>query len=215
MSKRYLRGLLPLAALLTMLVLAACGTKEYGPVPIDESVDKCAICNMTVQDDAFAVQLTTTEGKTFKFDDIGCMNDWKAKNASSKIGGEYVRDYNDKEWIAYGDAYYVYDKDFKTPMAYGVVSFKDKAAAEAFAQEQGKGQLLTAAELGSHSWEQNKDMMMGDAHSHEGDAGESQDGGMDMSDNAGHGDGMDMSDNAGQGDGMDMSENASNADSAH
>ncbi|MGN7454686.1 nitrous oxide reductase accessory protein NosL [Paenibacillus pasadenensis] len=202
-TKRCLSRTLPLAALLTLLLLAACGSKDYGPVPIDESVDKCAICNMTVKDDAFATQLTTTEGKTFKFDDIGCMNDWKAKNAAAKIGGEYVRDYNDKEWIAYADAYYVYDKDLKTPMAYGVVSFKDKASAEAFAQEQGKGQLLTAAELASHSWEQNKDMMMGEGHSHDGDAGES------------HGDGMDMSENAGHEGGMDMSENASNAGSGH
>ncbi|KKC46443.1 MULTISPECIES: nitrous oxide reductase accessory protein NosL [Paenibacillus] len=169
-------------SLFTILLAAGCGKQTYEPVPIDETVDKCAICNMQIKDDAFATQLTTTEGKTFKFDDIGCMNEWKEKNAEAKIGGEYVRDYNDKEWIPYDQAAYVYDADFKSPMAYGIYSFKDKASAEAFTKEQGKGRLMTAADLASHEWTQNKAQMgmdMGEGHSHD-EGGE-----MDMGANAG------------------------------
>jgi copper chaperone NosL len=164
------------------LIVSGCGARKYEAVPVDESVDKCVICNMQIKDDAFATQLTTTEGKTYKFDDIGCMNEWEEKNSSVKIGAAFVRDYNDKEWIPYEKAYYLYNADFKSPMAYGIYSFKDKESAEKFKEEQGKGQLMTAVELAKHNWEQNKEQMnmaMGDMNSNDSDQG-SADSGMDM-----------------------------------
>ena len=84
--------------LLGTVILTACGQK-YAAVPINEDVDICAICNMQVKDDAFATQLTTKDGKNLKFDDLGCMNEWKKENGTDNIGMDYVRDYNDKEWI--------------------------------------------------------------------------------------------------------------------
>ena len=83
------------------MILSGCGSSKYEPVAINEETDKCAMCSMQVKDDAYATQLTTTDGKTYKFDDIGCMNEWKGKNEAVKIGAEYVRDFNDMEWIAY------------------------------------------------------------------------------------------------------------------
>ncbi|SDT27807.1 copper chaperone NosL [Paenibacillaceae bacterium GAS479] len=192
-----------MVALTIMLIAAGCGKAGHEPIAVDESVDKCAICNMAVRDDAYAVQLTTKEGKTFKFDDIGCMNDWKSKNADAAISAEYVRDYNDKAWVAYNDAYYVYDADFKSPMAYGVYSFKDKKAAESFVGEQGKGKLMTAQELGSHNWAQNKEQMNMGGSDHEE--------GMDMGTN----EGAEMDMGANEGSGMDMSGNTSTNSGSH
>lgn len=145
-------------------LLAACGKSDYKPEAIREDTDKCAICNMQVKDDAFAVQLTTKEGKNYKFDDLGCMNEWKKKNGNEAIGAEFVRDYNDKEWINYQDAAYVYDPSFKSPMAYGIYSFKDKDSAQKFIDEQKKGKLMSAADLNSHTWERNKDSMHDSMH---------------------------------------------------
>ncbi|MBT2291749.1 nitrous oxide reductase accessory protein NosL [Paenibacillus albidus] len=150
--------------LMGLVIVTACGAKKYEPLAIDEAVDICVICNMQVKDDAFATQLTTKDGKNYKFDDIGCMNEWKEQNGTEEIGMDYVRDYNDKEWIEFSKASYVYDKSLRTPMAYGVVSFKDTAAAEAFVKEQGVGTVLTAEELASHEWKQNTDMMNMDMH---------------------------------------------------
>lgn len=153
--------------LLGTVMLTACGQK-YAAVPINEDVDICAICNMQVKDDAFATQLTTKDGKNFKFDDLGCMNEWKKENGTDNIGIDYVRDYNDKEWIEFNKAIYVYDPSLRTPMAYGIVNFKDKASAEAFVAEQGVGKVMTADELASHDWTQNMDNMNmdGDGHGH-------------------------------------------------
>ncbi|WP_239619241.1 nitrous oxide reductase accessory protein NosL [Cohnella mopanensis] len=156
---------LGLTLVLAIAVLTACGGKKYEAVPINEEVDVCAICKMQVKDDAYATQLTTKDGKTYKFDDIGCMNEWKKTNGTENIGMDYVRDYNDKEWVEYKKATYVYDASLRTPMAYGIVSFKDKKAAEDFIAEQGVGKLMKADELVSHTWEQNKESMnMGDMH---------------------------------------------------
>lgn len=155
-----------------VLLLTACG-KKYEALPINEDVDICAICKMQVKDDAYATQLTTKDGKNYKFDDIGCMHQWKAENGTDNIGMDFVRDYNDKEWIEYSKATYVYDASLRTPMAYGILNFKDKASAEAFVAEQGVGTIMTAEELASHDWKQNTEMMdmMGEGehgHSEEG-----------------------------------------------
>ncbi|MNJ56249.1 NosL [compost metagenome] len=101
---------------------------------------------------------------------------WKNENGTDDIGKDYVRDYNDKGWIEVSKATYVYDASIRTPMAYGIVSFKDKASAEAFVTEQGVGQVLSADELANHSWQQNQDMTH-EHHEHHGDAhGEDHDG---------------------------------------
>lgn len=160
---------LALIIMLTFTLLAGCGQDKYAAQAINEDVDVCVVCNMQVKDDAFATQIVTKDGKSLKFDDLGCMYVWKNENGTDDIGKDYVRDYNDKEWIEVSKATYVYDASLRTPMAYGVVSFKDKAAAEAFVAEQGIGQVLSSDELASHAWEQNQDMKHDHEHGGHGD----------------------------------------------
>lgn len=160
------KGIFVFSLILVVLTVAGCGKKTYQPQAINEDVDVCVICNMQVKDDAYATQIVTKDGKSLKFDDIGCMNEWKEQNGTDDIGMEFVRDYNDKEWIEYGKATYVYDASIRTPMAYGLVSFKDKNSAEQFVQELGVGQLLSSEDLTNHKWEQSIDMMDMDMHMH-------------------------------------------------
>lgn len=150
--------------LLALFMLAGCGDKNEA-LPIHEDTDVCALCNMQVKDDEYAVQLTTKDGKNYKFDDLGCMHKWKEQNGADNISAEYVRDNNNKEWIESDKATYVYDASFRTPMAYGIVNFKDKASAEAYVAKQGVGQMMSAQDLANHEWKQNKDMkhMMGES----------------------------------------------------
>ncbi|WP_020619788.1 nitrous oxide reductase accessory protein NosL [Paenibacillus daejeonensis] len=160
--------------LLTMVLAAACGGPSYEPHPIDEATDRCAICNMAIKDDEFATQIITKDGQSLKFDDIGCMNEWKTEYGTDTVGAEFVRDYTNSKWLKYEDAYYVYDATIQTPMAYGIVSFEQEAEAEAFMAEYGAGELMTAADLANHSWEVNREMMEmsgmeGHSHSHDGE----------------------------------------------
>ncbi|TDQ34616.1 nitrous oxide reductase accessory protein NosL [Aureibacillus halotolerans] len=168
----------PLVFLFLLVALVACNTtKAYEPEPINEETDKCPICNMSVKDDQYATQIITEDGRALKFDDIGCMNKWKDQNSTEAIGAEFVRDFDSMEWIPYEDATYVYGPEIKTPMAYGVISFDTKEAAEAYINEHSQGEIMTAEDLKSHSWEVNMDMMMegmdmeGHSHDHSEDAG--------------------------------------------
>ncbi|MFF2479650.1 nitrous oxide reductase accessory protein NosL [Paenibacillus sp. NPDC058071] len=164
-----------------ILMLTACGGEKVEPQAINEETDVCVICKMAVKDDQFATQIVTKDGQSLKFDDIGCLNTWKKENGTDTIGAAFVRDYNSKQWIRYEKAYYAYDSSYKTPMAYGIVSFESEQEAQAFIHEQGAGQLMTADDLATHTWEVNRDMMKMDG----GDHGHSSDGAHE-SENPGH-----------------------------
>lgn len=165
-----------LLSLLVVLMASACGKPEYKPSPIDETVDKCPVCNMAVADDQFAVEIILKNKKALKFDDLGDLFVWKAENGTKDIGEQFVRDYNTKEWIKLSDAVYVYDKSIRTPMAYNVISFKDKKDAEAFVAKEGVGEVWDAAKLEGHKWKPNEEMMKQMMHEH----ADEMTGGMDM-----------------------------------
>jgi len=141
------------------LAVSACGSKLPEPADIVEGVDKCEICNMQVANNQHATQIILNDGKILKFDDLGDMYAWIKKNGKEKIKVQYVRDFHSKEWINAKEASYLYDQEFQTPMAFGVLSFKDKNGAESYQKEQRKGKLLTYEDLDKHSWEPNREMM--------------------------------------------------------
>lgn len=166
------KGLLIMLILLTM---AACGTKEgvLPPEDIQAGVDRCAHCNMLVPNDFNATQLLLNDGRSLKFDDIGCMVEWANDHGMDNVNVRYVRDYLTEEWIIMEEATFVYHKEFRTPMAYGVYSFSSLDDAESFVIEQGKGEIISYAGLEGHTWERDMEMMkkmkeeMG--HDHHGD----------------------------------------------
>lgn len=148
-----------LTIILLVALSAGCGAAKFEAAAIDENADKCVVCNMQVADNEFATQIVLKDAKVLKFDDLGDLFVWKKRNGVEQIGARFVRDFNSKEWIALENATYVYDKTIRTPMAYGVVSFKEKSDAEKFVRERGTGKMLTSQELISHTWERNKEMM--------------------------------------------------------
>lgn len=159
------------------LLLMGCGKEEAQPVAIQEGVDKCDVCHMMVANDHNATQILLNDGRALKFDDIGCMNEWAHQNGVEHVHTQFVRDYNTEEWLKAEDASFVYDASFSTPMGYGIHSFKDKSTAEKFVQEQGKGTLMTYADLSNHGWARNmtQNHGHGDAnHTGEGHSGEGQ-----------------------------------------
>lgn len=152
-------SLLILFVIALSLALSGCGQTKYEPVAIDENVDKCPVCNMAVADDQFATEIILKNKKALKFDDLGDLHVWREQNGTDDIGEQFVRDYHTKEWVKLSEATYVFDRSIRTPMAFNVISFKEKKDAEAFVAELGKGQILTAKELESHKWEPNEEMM--------------------------------------------------------
>jgi len=170
MNKKTWRMSLVLIAALVVAV-AGCGKQSKpAPVEINEGTDKCDVCNMSVANDHNASEIILKNGKALKFDDIGDMFAWTKKNGMNDVEVRYVRDFASKEWIDLNDATFAYDKMFKTPMAYGVYSFKDKKDAEAYVAEQKMGQVMTAKDLDSHTWEMNMDQKKGHGAADHGDS---------------------------------------------
>ena len=137
-----------------IFLFAGCGEKKVEVEPINESVHVCEVCKMQVKDEAYSTQLTTKNGQNYKFDDIGCMNVWKKENGTENIVKQWVRDNKDLNWVEYSQASYVYDASFRTPMCYGIVSFKHKTSAEDYAKKQRRGTVMTAKDLEKHHWKQ-------------------------------------------------------------
>lgn len=153
------RLIMALLSVFFVAFAAGCGKDAAQPVAVAAGVDKCAHCNMMVPDDHNAAEIILKDGKALKFDDIGCLNAWVTKNGKDQVAVQYVRDYHSKEWVKLENASFAYDKEFKTPMAYGIFSFKDSKEAQKFVDEQKRGKVLSAGDLASHSWERNMDMM--------------------------------------------------------
>lgn len=137
----------------------------YHPEEINPDTDVCEICAMAVADDQHATQIVLKSERSLKFDDLGCLYAWITENGEEEIGAKFVRDFNTKEWVLMEDATYVFDEEIHTPMAYGIISFKDRADAESYIEKNEFGELLTAADLENHPWE----MMNHDSeHGHDG-----------------------------------------------
>lgn len=165
------------------LLIVGCGKEEAQPVEIAEGVDKCDICHMHVPNDHNATEIILKDGKALKFDDIGCLHEWTEQHGTDEVAAQYVRDYYTAEWTKAEQATFAYDKEFKTPMSYGIYSFKDKAQAENFVAEQKKGVIMDAEGLKTHTWERSMSKhMKKDGHSSEGHSeGEHQSGSMESS----------------------------------
>lgn len=145
-----------------LLVLSACQEKEaelFQAEAVNEGVDRCAVCNMLVPNDHNATQLLLNDGQSLKFDDLGCMMAWVEENGLDDVNVLYVRDFHTEEWIGLEESTFVYHKDFRTPMAYGVFSFDSKDAAEQFVKDQGKGLVLSYTDLEGHEWGRNMELM--------------------------------------------------------
>lgn len=135
----------------------------YEPEAIDPDNDVCDVCAMAVADDEHATQIILQNERSLKFDDLGCLYQWLDENGEDDVGAKFVRDFHTEDWILIEDATYVFGEEIETPMAYGIISFKDEADATAYIDEHDTGEILQADDLKNHKWE----MMNHDHDGHE------------------------------------------------
>lgn len=121
-----------LAAAASMAVAAACA----GPAPraIAYGSDECAHCHMTIAEPRLAAELVTRTGKTYVFDDPGCLADFIAagKLDAAAIHSLWVADYTaptgrllpaDEAWLVRSDG-------IRTPMDNRLAAAPTPEAAE-------------------------------------------------------------------------------------
>lgn len=141
--------------LLLSATAAGCSNNVMEPEEINPEIDVCEVCNMGLAHEHYATEVVAADGEVYKFDDIGCMDEFLEREADlqdENAAKKYVRDVDTGEWVELQNAFHAYHPDFWTPMANGVVSFKDKESAEQYVKKQGVGEVLNYKELKKHEW---------------------------------------------------------------
>jgi copper chaperone NosL len=99
------------------------------PAPVPQGA-KCAECGMTVdQSSKFMSEVITNDNKNLFFCDIGDML-LHFNKRREKIKDVHVKDYSIGEWIDGKKAFYVSNKNLKTPMSWGIAAFAAESAAK-------------------------------------------------------------------------------------
>ena len=119
-------------SLTALILLAGCAGPSVDKAPnIHYGQDPCSECRMIIGDKRFAAAFISEDGEFFKFDDIGCMRTYEAKNKVLPRNS-WVHDYPSEQWVMKGQAVFVFSKQLVTPMGYGIAAFSDAGAAKEF-----------------------------------------------------------------------------------
>lgn len=109
----------------------------------------CAQCGMTVSEERYAAGLVleTPAGERLDkvFDDIGCMSEFVRSQHEGKVLARYVKDFNNRQWLAADAACYVRGEAIRSPMGYGLLAVSNNADAQALAAAKSAKVLETSA----------------------------------------------------------------------
>lgn len=104
----------------------------------------CAECGMTADTGSKFSSKIIQGDKTIYFCDIGDMFSYMKRKKVAAASAQ-VKDYGTRGWIDASKAYYVQsDKKFRTPMGWGIASFKYKEEAAGFGEPRGFAEMMKA-----------------------------------------------------------------------
>lgn len=119
--------LIVLYLLLSLFVLPGFVYSQPFPVP---QGSKCAECGMSIdQDSKFTSEVITRDEKKVFFCDVGDML-FHFRSDREKIKAVYVRDYRKGEWVDGKKAFYILNKNVKTPMSWSIAAFAEESEAK-------------------------------------------------------------------------------------
>jgi len=126
------------AASVVAVVVAGCSP---GPQPFAFGEDQCAHCRMTIMDPAYATQIVTTTGKTYKLDSSECLRAYLASDAleDAEVHSVWVSTVDTRGVVAAEKAWFVRSPDIRSPMGGGLAAFWSRTAAE---QAAGSGGMV-------------------------------------------------------------------------
>ncbi|MGC8640047.1 MAG: nitrous oxide reductase accessory protein NosL [Isosphaeraceae bacterium] len=136
-----MKRMLGSACLVPLMMLAGCGPVDRSRPPVVRlGQEACANCRMIIGDERFAAALTTGEGETLKFDDLGCLI--QHESAGFRPTTVYwVRDFQGDGWLNARDAVFVHSRSIDSPMGFGLAACPTAQAAAEAAQEAGSRML--------------------------------------------------------------------------
>ena len=140
------------AAAASVAVAAACAAP--GPRPIAYNADECAHCHMTISDSRFAAELVTRTGKTYVFDDPGCLADFLAEDGTDPgaVHSLWLGDYiaSTERMLPAEEAWLVRSPALRTPMNNRLAAVGSATAAESLRARLG-GEVIRWADVVAHA----------------------------------------------------------------
>ena len=134
-----MRVTLLVMVVLTLLLAGCSQATEIQPPTIRYGEDKCADCDMIINDVRFAAagirEISAGDYESLLFDDIGDLVRYLAQHKDQTFVASYVHDYDTKAWIEAEKAVYVDSDTLKTPMATGLAASSSQGGAEALAAQ--------------------------------------------------------------------------------
>ncbi len=139
-----LRALHRLAALGTLVTGLACaGT---GPRPLALGQEPCTHCHMTVLQPEFAAEAVLSTGRTFVFDDVGCLLAWLGEQSERPAALWVWSTVPGEGWLPAEQALYVHAGSLHTPMGSQLAAVRAGTGADSLAGALG-GELRTWPDL--------------------------------------------------------------------
>ncbi|MCO5259110.1 MAG: nitrous oxide reductase accessory protein NosL [Crocinitomicaceae bacterium] len=133
--KKFKKNKLTVVSLLMVgLTQFSCGSKQVEPIRLN--TDGCDFCKMTISDGRFGVEIITTKGRVYKFDDLKCMLNYVNENESTEIASYYINNYlGNNELIDATNAFYLHHVSLNSPMRGNFAAFVAESAAKEYSQE--------------------------------------------------------------------------------
>ncbi|WP_300367405.1 hypothetical protein [Hydrogenimonas sp.] len=94
------------------------------PVDILPGAYQCSECKMPIETKKYAGEIIALDGKTWFFDDVGCLGRWLADQNFKDTAVVWVYTIDTKEWIDGRQAWYSVFEN--TPMGYGFGAYECK-----------------------------------------------------------------------------------------
>lgn len=120
-------------AILTITLLSC---SNSGVPTIKLNTDNCDFCKMTIADGRFGAALTTQKGRIYKFDDLGCMLQYKRANGKLEFKDFFVADFTQSNMLIPAEkAFFIKGESIASPMRGNIAAFKDAPAASPYQQK--------------------------------------------------------------------------------
>ncbi|MBK7665996.1 MAG: nitrous oxide reductase accessory protein NosL [Sphingobacteriaceae bacterium] len=125
------------AVVLPIILFSFSSCEPSKPDAIKLNSDNCDNCGMTISNPKFATVLFTTKGRTYKFDDISCLLDYKNENKERTNGAAlYVANFlGENQLLPVETAIYVKGENVKSPMGGNIAAFENKENATKYAAD--------------------------------------------------------------------------------
>ncbi len=105
--------------------VVATGNTRQAVIPFQPGQYQCAQCKMPIQTQKFSAEVVIKNGKTWFFDDIGCMALWLGNQPFRKSATVWVYTLDTRRWINGRQAWYT--QWAQTPMGYGFAALQKRA----------------------------------------------------------------------------------------